>query len=58
MTHIDPKLNDLICYCFGFTANDIEQDFIKNGRSAIIEKIVLEKKTGGCDCANRNPKGR
>ena len=44
---------DLICYCFGFTKQDIEQDFIKNGRS-----LILEKKAGGCDCAAKNPKGR
>ena len=54
----DHKLDDLICYCFGYTVNDIEQDFIKNGRSLVIEKIAAEKKAGGCDCANKNPKGR
>ena len=52
------KSDDLICYCFGYTVNDIEQDFIKNERSLIIEKIAAEKKVGRCDCANKNPKGR
>jgi copper chaperone CopZ len=56
--NLDLKLNDLICYCFGYTVNDIEQDFIKNRRSLIIEKIAAEKLAGGCDCANKNPKGR
>jgi len=56
--NLDHKLDDLICYCFGYTVNDIEQDFIKTGRSLIIEKIAAEKKAGGCDCANKNPKGR
>jgi copper chaperone CopZ len=56
--NLDYKLDDLICYCFGYTVNDIEQDFIKNGRSLIIEKIAAEKKAGACDCANKNPKGR
>jgi cation transport ATPase len=56
--NLDHKLNDLICYCFGYTLNDIQQDFIKNGRSLISEKIAAEKKAGGCDCANKNPKGR
>ena len=56
--NLDLKLNDLICYCFGYTVNDIEQDFIKNRRSLIIEKIAAEKQAGGCDCANKNPKGR
>jgi hypothetical protein len=52
------NLDGLICYCFGYSVDDIEEDFIKNGRSVIIEKIAAEKKTGGCDCANKNPKGR
>jgi len=47
-----------MCYCFEYTKGDIEQDFIKNGKSLIMEKITVEKKTGGCDCANKNPKGR
>ena len=51
-------IEDLICYCFGFTRHDIEQDLMKNGRSLIIEKIMTEKRTGGCDCKNMNPKGR
>ena len=49
---------DLICYCFSYTRRDIEQDFINNGRSLILEKISAEKKAGGCDCAAKNPKGR
>jgi hypothetical protein len=47
-----------ICYCFGYTRRDIEQDLINNGRSLILEKILAEKKAGGCDCAAKNPKGR
>jgi hypothetical protein len=47
-----------ICYCFGYTRRDIEQDFFKNGHSLILEKISAEKKAGGCDCATKNPKGR
>jgi hypothetical protein len=48
---------DLICYCFGYTRRDIEQDFIINNRSLILEKISAEKKARGCDCAAKNPKG-
>jgi hypothetical protein len=54
----DHQRNDLICYCFQYERDDIEQDFIRNGRSLIMEKIAAEKKAGGCDCANKNPKGR
>jgi len=48
----------LVCHCFGYTDQDILEDIRKNGRSLILEKIVEAKKTGGCDCAHRNPKGR
>lgn len=58
LVNTDYKLDDLVCYCFGYTVNDIEQDIIKNERSLIIiEKIAAEKRAGGCDCANKNPKG-
>jgi hypothetical protein len=50
--------DDLVCFCFEFTRNDIEKDYIENGQSAIMAKIASEKKSGGCDCANKNPKGR
>ena len=52
------KDNDLVCYCYQYTRNQIEKDYLDNGRSIILEKITLEKKTGGCDCAQKNPKGR
>ncbi len=50
--------DDLVCFCFEFTKKDIEKDFNKNDRSLIYEKIVFEKKAGGCNCASKNPKGR
>ena len=50
--------DDLVCYCLEYTKKDIENDFNKNGKSLIHEKIVSEKKTGGCNCALKNPKGR
>jgi len=49
---------ELICYCFGYTAADIEQDIHDNGRSTIMERILEEKKAGGCQCREKNPKGR
>jgi hypothetical protein len=54
----DHQINDLVCYCFGYTKDDIEQDYITQGRSLILERIAAEKKAGACDCANQNPKGR
>lgn len=52
------KESDLICYCFEYTKKQIEKDYIDNGRSIILEKITRGKKTGGCDCAQKSPKGR
>ena len=49
--------DDLVCYCFEYTKKDIENDFNENGRSIIYEKIVVEKKAGGCKCASKNPSG-
>jgi len=48
----------LVCYCFGYTADDIRQDCLDNGRSTIIERIKAEKRFGNCQCATKNPKGR
>lgn len=51
-------VTNLICYCFGYTDQDILSDMEKNGRSLIMGRIMEEKRLGGCDCATRNPKGR
>jgi hypothetical protein len=66
MIEIDPhpqklfafKTDDLVCCCFEYTKQDIEMDYQSNGRSTILEEITFEKKAGGCDCAQKNPKGR
>lgn len=49
---------DLVCYCFGYTAADIERDVTENGKSLIFEKIATAKQAGGCSCAIKNPSGR
>jgi len=51
-------MSEMICYCFEYTREDIEQDVLKNGRSIITEKIIAEKKFGGCQCTTKNPKDR
>ena len=50
--------SEYICYCFQYTAKDIEQDIELHGKSTIMEKIIAEKKVGGCQCETKNPKGR
>lgn len=49
---------ELICYCFGYCASDIERDIAENGKSTILERIVAEKRNGGCQCATKHPQGR
>jgi hypothetical protein len=49
---------EMICYCFDYTDEDIINDVKKNGHSKILEKILEEKKSGGCTCVEKNPKGR
>jgi len=51
-------VEDLICYCFRYSVDDILQDYQINGKSTIMEKIQREKKTGNCQCAVKNPKGK
>ena len=38
------QMSDLICYCFGYTAEDIRGGAEQNGRFLIREKIMAEKK--------------
>jgi len=46
-----------VCYCFGYTVSDIEDDFTKNGKSTILDKIIEAKKFGECNCAKNHPQG-
>jgi len=49
----------LICYCFGYSEEDIIRDVRENrGASSILEKILGEKKKGGCNCRTNHPEGR
>jgi len=52
-------MKELICYCFGYTREDILEDMSMHlGRSTILERIMAEKKAGRCRCKETNPKGR
>jgi len=48
----------LVCYCFGYTVDDIKNDFVENGHSTIMDRIINEKKDGNCHCETTNPKRR
>jgi len=54
----DNAVMNLICYCFGFSADDIKNDYLENDKSTILEKIQREKRFGNCQCATKNPKGK
>jgi hypothetical protein len=50
---------DLICYCFGYSEEDIIRDVANNnGTSSILERILNEKKNGRCNCMFNHPEGR
>jgi len=51
-------MDNLICYCFKYSKEDIKRDYQNNGRSQIMERILIEKKFGRCQCTTKNPKGR
>lgn len=50
---------NLVCFCFGYTEDDIMRDVRENeGASSILEKIISEKKNGTCNCKFNHPEGR
>lgn len=53
--HLRP--DETICYCFGYTRKDIEEDFELHGVSKILEGIRKARGAGSCDCVHKNPKG-
>ena len=53
------EMAKLICYCFGYSESDIEQDVKEhNGQSTILEKIKASKQGGLCRCHETNPTGK
>lgn len=49
---------ELICYCFSYTAQDIQEDFHKHGYSTILEFLKKAKQQQQCQCATTSPTGR
>ena len=47
-----------VCYCFGFTRQDIWEEIRKTGKSTVAERINAEVKAGNCACEVRNPSGK
>ena len=50
--------SETICYCFGYSREDIIDDYQQGGESKILMRIIAEKKSGGCECQLKNPTGK
>jgi len=53
-----PSLNDLVCYCFLYSRQDIEDELKASGDTTIFDRITAEVKAGNCACEVRNPSGK
>jgi hypothetical protein len=47
-----------ICYCFGFSRQDLWDEIRENGKSTLAQRITAEVKAGNCACQVKNPSGR
>lgn len=47
-----------ICYCFGFTGQDIWDEIGSTGKSTVAERIKAEVEAGHCTCEVKNPSGK
>lgn len=45
-----------VCYCFGFTRKDIENEIAETGRSTVADRIGRGE--GNCACEVKNPSGK
>jgi len=52
-------MEQLICYCFQYTEEDIIKDFKTNkGKSLILEKIAEARRNNSCQCDTTHPEKR
>ena len=47
-----------VCYCFGFTRQNIVDDVRRKGKPTIPEQIKAQVKAGRCACELNNPSGK
>jgi Zinc binding domain len=47
-----------ICYCFGFTRQDIGDEIRSTGKSTLAKRIAAEVEAGRCACEVKNPSGK
>jgi len=48
----------LMCYCFGFTRQDICDEMRSTGKSTVAKRITAEVEAGRCACEMKNPSGK
>jgi len=47
-----------VCYCFGYTIEDIQREIQETGKSTFEEVISNKIEAGLCHCEDANPEGR
>lgn len=47
-----------VCYCFGVTRRDIEDEVQRTGKTTVAERIKAEVKAGNCACEVKNPSSK
>lgn len=47
-----------VCYCFGFTRQDIWDEIRSTGKSTLAERIAAEVEAGRCACEVKSPYGK
>jgi Zinc binding domain len=47
-----------VCYCFGFTRQDLWDEVRESGKPTAAEKIRAEVEAGRCACEVKNPSGK
>jgi len=46
-----------VCYCFGHTIEEIEDEIRRTGRSRVADRIRERMKSEGCACERKSPRG-
>lgn len=46
-----------LCYCFGHSAESLREEWLRTGKSAILDAVKAEVKAGHCRCDVTNPSG-
>jgi hypothetical protein len=47
-----------MCYCFGFSRQDIWDEIHSTGESTVAKRITAEVEAGRCACEVKNPSGK